>query len=228
MKKKNLILGSILALVGLLMTVMPAACIKAVVILVGLAAVVLGGYNLLFVYKKIQIPEFKKSILIKGITSIVVGLIAVICPFVLLKTAVSIWKIFSYILSAYLILFAAYGFYTSTIFDENFKDEKKKLIKENLTCILIAALLIIIPIESVGKSFVRIVGIAGLFIGLFLILLEIVISKRTTVVKTEDVVIVDDEPAETQETKEAEVEESVPENSETSETVESEEKKIQE
>ena len=221
MKTKNLILGIILAVIGLLMTIMPSACIKAVVVLVGLAAVALGGYNLFVVYKKIPVSDFKKTVLIKGIASIVIGLIAVICPFVLLKTVVSIWNIFSYILGAYLILFSVFGFYSGSKLPKENVEEKKRLTKESFTSLLIAVLLFIIPIEAVGKTFVRIIGIAGLAIGILLILIEIVISKRTTVVAASEVIITDDEEAET---PEAEVEsEEVPAEQETAEEEKSKE-----
>ena len=49
MKTKNIILGAVLALIGILMVAIPDACIKAVVVLVGAAAVAFSVYNLLVV-----------------------------------------------------------------------------------------------------------------------------------------------------------------------------------
>ena len=40
-------------------------------------------------------------------------------------------------------------------------------------------LLSIIPIESFGRNFVRIIGLGGLLIGLIMIIVEIIVSKRT-------------------------------------------------
>ena len=54
MKTKNVILGLCLAVVGLLMAAMPSACIKAVVVIVGLVAICHGGYNLFVDYKFIE------------------------------------------------------------------------------------------------------------------------------------------------------------------------------
>jgi len=200
MKTKNIILGICLSLIGLLMTIAPGTCIKAVVVIVGLVAICSGAYNLFVEYKKTTIPQIKQSLLIKSIASIVIGLIAVICPFALLKTVSSIWKVISYILAVYLILFSFYGFYTASKMREAAPEERKRITKESFIGLLIAVLLFVIPIEAVGRTFVRIIGIAGLAIGVVLIIIEIVISKRTTVIKEEDAVVVDAaEPEEGQE-----------------------------
>ena len=42
MKTKNIVFGGILAVIGLLMLINPGACINAVVVLVGLTAIVIG------------------------------------------------------------------------------------------------------------------------------------------------------------------------------------------
>ena len=83
MKTKNIVLGGVLALVGILMLAMPGTCIKAVVVIVGLAAVAFSIYNLFVVYKQTTDAEYKKVLLIKSILTFVVGLISVISPFVL-------------------------------------------------------------------------------------------------------------------------------------------------
>lgn len=206
MKTKNVILGLCLAVVGLLMAAMPSACIKAVVVIVGLVAICNGGYNLFVDYKKTTIPQLKTSILVKSIASIVIGLVAVICPFALLKTAASIWNIVSYILAVYLILFSFYGFFTASKMRDSSPEERKRIIKESLISLLIAVLLFVIPIENVGRTFVRIIGIAGLAIGVVLIIIEVVVSKRTVIVKAEEAVVVDDSEAGTDATANTETE----------------------
>lgn len=208
MKTKNIVLGGILAVIGLLMLIIPEACIKAVVILVGLTAVIIGGYNLFVVYKKsrTQIPEIRKMILIKAITSIVIGLIAVISPFALIKVIESIWKVISYVLAVYLILFATTIFY-SVIKNRNIKSEdSKKNIMEGIICILLSVILFIIPSGTIGQTIVRVLGVAGVIVGAVLILVEVVIAKRTTVVSKEDVVIVDEETESKGETSEPDAE----------------------
>ena len=95
MKTKNIILGAILAIIGIIMIAIPDACIKAVVVLVGLAAVAFSVYNLLVVYKNTEDSAFKKTLLIKSICTFVIGLISIVCPFALVKTVATIWKIIS-------------------------------------------------------------------------------------------------------------------------------------
>ena len=179
MKTKNIILGAVLAILGLVMIAIPDTCIKAVVVIVGAAAVAFSVYNLLVVYKQSQDAAFKKTLLIKSIVTFVVGLVSVICPFVLLKTVETIFKIFSIILAVYLILYAGVSVYSSAKLRASFPEESKRLIFEALIFVAIAILLILIPIDQFGQAFVRIVGLGGLIIGLVMVAVEIVVNKRT-------------------------------------------------
>lgn len=203
-KTKNIVFGGILAVIGLLMLINPGACINAVVVLVGLTAIAAGGYNLFYTLKNITVPEIKKMILIKSIVSIVIGLVAVICPFALVKTVTSIWKIISYILAVYLILFAATNVYSSIKFRKTASDDFKKNLIEGIICFLIAVLLFIIPIEEVGLTIVRVLGTISIIIGAVLIFVEVGIARRTTVVSKEDVNVVDDEPQKSDDTSSSE------------------------
>ena len=179
MKTKNIILGAVLAVIGILMAAVPDTCIKAAVVLVGAAAVAFSVYNLFVVYKQSQDAVFKKTLLIKSICTFIVGLIAVISPFVLFKTIEIIWKIVSIALAVYLILYAGFSVYSSAKLRSSFPLESRRLIFESLIFVAIAVLLIIIPIESFGRNFVRIIGLGGLLIGLIMIIVEIIVSKRT-------------------------------------------------
>ena len=179
MKTKNIILGAVLAILGIVMIAIPDTCIKAVVVIVGAAAVAFSVYNLLVVYKQSEDAAFKKTLLIKSIITFVIGLISVICPFVLVKTVETIFKIFSFILAAYLILYAGVSVYSSAKMRAAFPEESKRLIFEALIFVAIAILLILIPIDQFGQAFVRIVGLGGLIIGLVMVAVEIVVSKRT-------------------------------------------------
>lgn len=179
MKTKNIILGAVLALIGIIMVAIPDACIKAVVILVGLAAVAFSVYNLLVVYKQCEDAGFKKTILIKGIVTFIIGLIAVICPIVLMKTMEIIWKIVSIALAVYLILYGGVSVYSAAKLRPSFPQESRRLIFEALICVAIAVLMIIISLDSFVRAFIQIVGLGGLLIGLIMIVVEIVVSKRT-------------------------------------------------
>ena len=74
MKKNSLLLGIILAIVGLIMTITPAGCIKAVVIILGIEAVANGIYQLIYTRKLFPDAAFQYSVIIRGMLSIVVSL----------------------------------------------------------------------------------------------------------------------------------------------------------
>jgi len=181
MKTKNVILGAILAVLGIVMIAIPEYCIMAVVIIVGAAAVAFSVYNLRVIYKQSEDAAFKKTLLIKSIITFVVGLISVICPFVLKKTVdvEVIFKIVSIVLAVYLILYAGASVYSSAKLKSVYPDESKKLIFEALILVAISVLLILMHIKQFGLAFVRIVGLGGLIIGLVMVAVEIVVSKRT-------------------------------------------------
>lgn len=185
MKTKNIILGAILAIIGIIMIAIPDACIKAVVVLVGLAAVAFSIYNLLVIYKQSEDPVFKKTLLVKSICTFVIGLVSVICPFALVKTVATIWKIISIVLAVYLILYAGVSVYSSAKLRAAYPEESKKLLFEALIFVAIAILLIIIP-KSFGRDLVRVVGLGGLIVGLVMVAVEIVVGKRTAADKEEE------------------------------------------
>ena len=110
----------------------------------------------------------------------VVGLVSVICPFVLVKTVEAIWKIISFVLAVYMILYAGVSVYSSAKLRSTFPEESKKLIMEAFIFVAIGVLLIIIPIESFGRAFVQVVGAGGLLIGLIMVIVEIIVNKRTS------------------------------------------------
>ena len=60
MKTKNVILGVILAVIGISMIAIPDACIKAVVVLVGAAAVAFSVYNLLVVSNRVKMLHLRR------------------------------------------------------------------------------------------------------------------------------------------------------------------------
>ena len=192
MKTKNIILGAVLAVIGIIMAAVPDTCIKAAVVLVGAASVAFSVYNLLVVYKQSEDAAFKKTLLIKSICTFIVGLIAVICPFVLFKTIEVIWKIVSIVLAVYLLIYAGVSVYSSAKLRTSFPLESRRLIFEALIFVAIAVLLIIIPIEQFGPAFVRTVGLGGLLVGLVMIIVEIAVSKRTSQEKEEEPVDIAD------------------------------------
>ena len=110
MKKSYLGIGLLSMIAGLLMLFSPEAWTKVVVILLGLAAIVNGCFNLFYVRRIFDDNYFQRSIIIRGLLSLVVGLVAVILP---LALAATIWTAMIYVLVAYLLVSAALELYAS-------------------------------------------------------------------------------------------------------------------
>ena len=80
MKNNTFFLVIGLSVIGLLMTIWPAGCIQAVVVLLGIEAIVNGGYQLIYTRKLFTDTTFQYSVMIRGMISIVIGLLAVFLP----------------------------------------------------------------------------------------------------------------------------------------------------
>ncbi|MCR4743318.1 MAG: hypothetical protein K5866_10685 [Treponema sp.] len=185
MKKTNWFLGAILSIVGLLIIIFPAACVKIVSVLLGLAAIAYGIFTLIDSKNIFQDQSFfKTSTFIKSIASIVLGLLTVIIPLAVASTA---WKIMVYIFAVYLLLAAALGFYTLSVLKDQLADRKRYII-ENLSLLVSGVLLILISPEKLGIVIIRIVGIAALLVGIVFLAIQIM-----SIVNHKDTIIVDAE-----------------------------------
>lgn len=109
MKQNNLFLGLVLGFVGMIMIFLPSACIKAVVILLGIEALANGVYQLLYTRKLYSDVTFQYSVLIRGMFSIVVGLLACFLP---LRFAQIMWTVMLYVLAFYLLAGSALLFFS--------------------------------------------------------------------------------------------------------------------
>lgn len=160
MKKNSLFLGVILAVAGLFMLAWPEGCIKAVVILLGIEAFLNGMYQLLYTRKLFPDTTFQYSVLIRGMMSIVVGLLALFLP---LRFAAVMWSIMLYVLAFYLLVGSGLLLFSIGKLRDSSVDRRQFVI-EALISIVIAAIMIVIPIK-VGTSLIRIGGIVIILIG---------------------------------------------------------------
>ncbi|MBR4998557.1 MAG: hypothetical protein IKY10_01635, partial [Clostridia bacterium] len=103
---------------------------------------------------------------------------AIIFPFALANSMVVVWNIITYIFAAILIVFAFYGFYTASKLKGVAGYDRKQISSESLLCILFAVLLILIPIKAVGILLIRVIGVIGILIGIFAIVIEIIAWKN--------------------------------------------------
>ena len=191
MKRWYLFSGILAALLGLLVIIFPAFWIKLVVVILGLAAIAYGIYSLKITKVISDELNYRRTILIKSIVSIVAGLMAVLFPLAIGGAA---WTAMIWLLIFYLLISAAAGFYAAALLKDS-GVERKRYIIENLLLLAAAVVLILISPRSLGNAIIRLIGIVVLVAGLALILFD-VFSARGKV----EVIIKDERPVAEEET----------------------------
>src|SRR5574344_1956175 len=151
--KTNFALGILLAVVGLMILVAPTDSIKIVVILLGAGAFCNGLYNLLKVRLLSEDSDYRRTVLIRGWVSIVVGLLAICLPLVMAKTVVTVMV---YVLAIYLILSAAAELYLVYKLHQ-IRVPSKSFAGEAVGSIIVAVILFLLP-ANFGIVIVRILG----------------------------------------------------------------------
>ena len=191
MKRWYLFSGILAALLGLLVIIFPAFWIKLVVVILGLAAIAYGIYSLKITKVISDELNYRRTIFIKSIVSIVAGLMAVLFPLAIGGAA---WTAMIWLLIFYLLISAAAGFYAAALLKDS-GVERKRYIIENLLLLAAAVVLILISPRSLGNAIIRLIGIVVLVAGLALILFD-VFSARGEV----EVIIKDERPVAEEET----------------------------
>lgn len=191
MKKWNLYYGIIMALIGLLVIIFPAFWVKVVVILLGLSAACYGVYGLKVNKAIFENTMYERTILIKSIASIVIGVMAILFPLAIGNAA---WAAMIWVLIIYLILAALMGFYAAALLKDS-GIPRKKYFLENLGLIAAAVLLILVSPKSLGTAILRIIGAVVMIIGIGLIIFEILSKKKEVVVEVTTEQVVDETPA---------------------------------
>ena len=181
MKRWYLYLGSLLALLGLMIIIFPAFWIKVVVILLGLGMIAYGIYSLKVTKALYDDSTFVTTILVKSIASIVIGALSVIFP---LAFSGTVWTVMIWILIISLILSAIAGFYSAALLKDTGIDRKNYFL-ENLFLLIAALVLILISPKQLGIAIVRIIGVAVMVIGGALIAVDLTSKKDTITVDAE-------------------------------------------
>ncbi|MBP3742159.1 MAG: hypothetical protein J6J00_04170 [Treponema sp.] len=181
MKRWYLYLGSLLALLGLMIIIFPAFWIKVVVILLGLGMIAYGIYSLKVTKALYDDSTFVTTILVKSIASIVIGALSVIFP---LAFSGTVWTVMIWILIISLILSAIAGFYSAALLKDTGIDRKNYFL-ENLFLLIAALVLILISPKQLGIAIVRIIGVAVMVIGGALIAVDLTSKKDTLTVDAE-------------------------------------------
>lgn len=186
MRKTDFLLGVLLAVVGLMMIVDPGKCIKIAVILLGLEAIVNGVFSLIKVRQLVSDKDFQLAVLLRGIISIIIGVLAVVLP---LRFAATMWTAMLYMLAAYLIVAVVLELYAvAKLRDTGI--ERKRYIIEAIVSVICAVILFIIP-QQIGVTVIRILGVVVLLVSVVFLLYE----WRNRPIVVDNVEVVDDNSA---------------------------------
>lgn len=159
MKKTELTLGILLAVIGLMMLIAPGQCIKVTVILLGVEAVANGAFTLVKVRPLVEDPAFQYTVLARSLVSVVVGILAIVLP---LALASAVWSVMLYTLAVYLLVSAALELYAVAKMRGS-DIERKSYITEIIVSVAVAIVLFIMP-QKIGEIVIRLLGLAVLLI----------------------------------------------------------------
>ncbi len=173
MRKSYLGIGILTIIVGLLMLFAPEAWTKVIVIFIGASAIINGIFNLFYVRKIISDSSYKRAVIIRGLFSILVGLIAIILP---LALAATVWTAMLYVLACYLIISSVIEIYVSYKLKSNGVNVKPYY-GEILLSIVIAIVLFMIP-AKLGLLILRIIGAVLCAMGIWVLFLEFRNKKK--------------------------------------------------
>ncbi|MBQ9282824.1 MAG: DUF308 domain-containing protein [Treponema sp.] len=190
MDKNKVFLGFVTAALGLFLLISPDTFISFFVIILGVAAIIDGIFILTATRDLIIDPQYKLIVTVRGVLSIVVGLLAVILP---IAVAAVVWKAMAYTLAIYLIISAGMQIYTITKLHRNGIMVRQSMI-EVASSLLIALVLFVIPAQTAGHFIIRLFGIALLVVGIGLLIIQW--KSRPEVVLPDSVETVEDEKSE--------------------------------
>ena len=157
MKVTNLLLSFLAALVGILIAIFPQGSIQFTVILLGIAALVKGLIDLVKVQSLSEDSVFRKTVIARGIFSIVMGLVAVILPLALFNTAQAVVCVLLHILALYMLICALGSFILAARLNAE-AEFSQPYMMECIYSVIIAIVLFILARINLS-SIVRVVGI---------------------------------------------------------------------
>ncbi len=184
MKKISWWMGALLAFLGLMIFCFPTFWIKLAVIVLGLGAIAYGIYNIVYVKDLFDNTNYKTTLTIKSIASIIIGSLAVFLP---LAFAGATWTVMIRILMIYLFVVSITGFVSLALLRDSDID-RKKYIMENIILLLVAVILLLISPENLARGILRVIGLVTFLTGCVIVVLTIKLEKNITEV---DATIVD-------------------------------------
>jgi len=156
-----LAIGLLLIAAGCFILFQNEAFVRVLVMLLGALAVV-NGVIALTAMNRYSLGTFSKNAtLVKGILSLVVGILAVVMP---IFTAQATWMVFIYVLACQILLSGLVTLLDAFVLrSSNFN--VSRMVVEGFVSLIVALILFLFP-QSVGTLLVRILGITVVVVGI--------------------------------------------------------------
>lgn len=161
MNKNSFLLGILIALFGIFMIISPASMVILTAILLGVAAIADGCFILASFRSLLDDSRFRTMAVVRGVLSILIGILAIALPLVFAKV---MWAAMIYMLGAYLVVSSGLEIIAVVQLKKNGAAIKPFVI-EIVSSLLIAAVLFIIPANTIGSLIIRICGIVVVICG---------------------------------------------------------------
>ena len=160
MNNSNYFLGIMTAIVGLMMLLAAEPVVQVLVIVLGIFAILSGGWTLAAVAPLSVDRTFKLQCYVRGAVGIVIGLLCVVIP---LRVAQFAWQTLVYIFAFYSLAAALVEIpITMTLHKDGFP--VKRYVIEIVSTILLALILFFLP-SSAGFTIIRVGGAALILAG---------------------------------------------------------------
>lgn len=153
MKNSNYYLAIMTALVGLIMLIAAKPIVTVLIIVIGIYEIITGVFILTNVVSLVEEKSFKILSIVRGVFSIILGLLCVILPIAMATFA---WQVMVYIIAIYTIVSAILE--VIMIFKmREFAVETKRYIIETISSVILAIILFMLP-SDFGFTIIRIGG----------------------------------------------------------------------
>lgn len=186
----HVLIAIVLIILGIFILVRREVFEQVFVIALGIVAII-TGINSLATMNKYSFGRFNRSTtLVKGIVSIIIGVLAVVLP---LAVGGAVWHIIIYVLAAQLLL-SAIVLLIDAFAVRSVGFSPAPLVVESLASLVLAAVLFLSP-RSIADLLITILGIVVIVVGLTLGLLALYSRKKNVDVTIEAVdVEIDENP----------------------------------
>ena len=185
--KKHFLYGIFSVIAGLIAIIWPKDAVEFLVILFGFAAITDGIVTLTKIKMFMDGSIIKKTVIIRALVSILIGLLAVTFPFIFRGAISTVIAIFTYILAIYALLAGAIEFYIALQL-KNDTDDVKSLVIQAFIYLAVSLVLFLLG-ARLPQIIMRVVGIALVIFGIIIAIVGW--KKKPIEIKPEDVEIKD-------------------------------------